>query len=354
VNAVRRPGRRRPRGAGPRARAGRTRCRAGTVVGVTLLVVASLLLRTTALHARYWIDEGLSVGIAQHPLEDIPGSCTRTARRRCTTCCSRRGSGSRASARRTRTSSPSPSRCVRAGRLSGGARPVRDRGGVVGDRSGATSPFLTFYAQETRMYTLVALLSLIARRPARWPSPSAGAHGRPCTPRRSSCLIYTHIWGLLPRRGRRAGARRPGLVGARPGAARARARRRADRTARSRCCTCRGCRRCSRRRGARARPGPSGPRSTRRSTVSAPCWAARRRPTRCCACAVAGAGTAARPRPSGRRAPTGRWVPARAPARWPTWPRRRSPASRSPGWPRRPRPPGPLATCRSSSARCCS
>ena len=30
------------------------------------------MLRTTALHARYWIDEGLSVGIASHPFFDIP------------------------------------------------------------------------------------------------------------------------------------------------------------------------------------------------------------------------------------------------------------------------------------------
>src|SRR5205823_380015 len=40
---------------------------------LVLLVVLSLLLRTTALHARYWIDEGLSVGIASHPFFDVPG-----------------------------------------------------------------------------------------------------------------------------------------------------------------------------------------------------------------------------------------------------------------------------------------
>ncbi|HSD81671.1 MAG TPA: hypothetical protein VLB47_13465, partial [Solirubrobacteraceae bacterium] len=61
----------------------RLRARAGTrpfvvgdaraAVAVVLLVVTSLVLRTTALHARFWIDEGLSVGIASHPLLDIPG-----------------------------------------------------------------------------------------------------------------------------------------------------------------------------------------------------------------------------------------------------------------------------------------
>src|SRR5262245_46199227 len=42
-------------------------------VVVVLLIAASLLLRTGALHAGYWIDEAISVGIASHGLADIPG-----------------------------------------------------------------------------------------------------------------------------------------------------------------------------------------------------------------------------------------------------------------------------------------
>jgi uncharacterized membrane protein len=47
----------------------------GVTVGLALggLVVVSLLLRITALHAAFWIDEGLSVGIASHGFLDIPG-----------------------------------------------------------------------------------------------------------------------------------------------------------------------------------------------------------------------------------------------------------------------------------------
>jgi hypothetical protein len=41
--------------------------------GLLLLVLVSLLLRSNELKVSFWIDEGLSVGIASHPLFDIPG-----------------------------------------------------------------------------------------------------------------------------------------------------------------------------------------------------------------------------------------------------------------------------------------
>ena len=46
---------------------------AATVVGLGLLTLISLYLRTQFIGAAFWIDEGLSVGIAQHALLDIPG-----------------------------------------------------------------------------------------------------------------------------------------------------------------------------------------------------------------------------------------------------------------------------------------
>jgi mannosyltransferase len=42
------------------------------VVAIAVIMGLSLLLRTRALLAGFWIDEGLSVGIASHPLTDIP------------------------------------------------------------------------------------------------------------------------------------------------------------------------------------------------------------------------------------------------------------------------------------------
>src|SRR5215208_1538023 len=42
-------------------------------LGIGLLLAVSLLLRTEQLDVGFWIDEGLSVGIADRPLTDIPG-----------------------------------------------------------------------------------------------------------------------------------------------------------------------------------------------------------------------------------------------------------------------------------------
>ena len=56
-------------------------------LGLAALMLLSLALRTTELGIGFWIDEGLSVGISDRPLGDIPAACGSTARRRSTTCC---------------------------------------------------------------------------------------------------------------------------------------------------------------------------------------------------------------------------------------------------------------------------
>ena len=67
-----------PSVARPRARLARLgTARLAVSVPKSLLVLAflvgvSLALRTQAIHARFWIDEGLSVGISSHPLSEIP------------------------------------------------------------------------------------------------------------------------------------------------------------------------------------------------------------------------------------------------------------------------------------------
>jgi uncharacterized membrane protein len=42
-------------------------------LGIGALLAISILLRTRELDVGFWIDEGLSVGIADRPLADIPG-----------------------------------------------------------------------------------------------------------------------------------------------------------------------------------------------------------------------------------------------------------------------------------------
>ena len=49
-----------------------TGARVAIPAGLGALVALSLLLRTTQLGIGFWIDEGLSVGIADRPLSDIP------------------------------------------------------------------------------------------------------------------------------------------------------------------------------------------------------------------------------------------------------------------------------------------
>ena len=49
-----------------------TRGWVGVLAGVGALMLVSLVLRTSELGIGFWIDEGLSVGIADRPLGDIP------------------------------------------------------------------------------------------------------------------------------------------------------------------------------------------------------------------------------------------------------------------------------------------
>jgi mannosyltransferase len=41
---------------------------------LALVTAGTLLLRTGVLHSGYWIDEAITVGIASHPLADIPST----------------------------------------------------------------------------------------------------------------------------------------------------------------------------------------------------------------------------------------------------------------------------------------
>src|SRR5205807_3793975 len=42
-------------------------------VGLVLLTLFSLYLRTKYIHGQFWIDEAITTGIASHPLSEIPG-----------------------------------------------------------------------------------------------------------------------------------------------------------------------------------------------------------------------------------------------------------------------------------------
>ena len=152
---------RRPAWRLPGTVAGSARLRAPLAVGV--LVLLSVLLRTRNFGVGFWIDEGLSVGIADRPLSDIPAALRLD------------GSPPLYYAllhawisvfgdSETATHALSllftvlavPAAWWAARGLFG------ETAGLAAALLAATNPFLTHYAQETRMYALVALLGVLA------------------------------------------------------------------------------------------------------------------------------------------------------------------------------------------------
>lgn len=166
--------------------------------GLAVLVAVSLVLRSTALGAGYWIDEGLSVGIASHPLTEIPGLLQQDG------------------------SPPlyylllhawmevfgdgEPATHALSLVLALGTIPVAWWAGrlVDGERCGwiaaalaATNGFLTYYAQETRMYTLLALLSLVVAALAIRGFAHRDRRALPWLAVTLAAVALTHSWGVF-------------------------------------------------------------------------------------------------------------------------------------------------------------
>lgn len=163
-----------------------------------LLIGLSLLLRTNRLEVSFWLDEGLSVGIASHPLLDIPGILVQD------------GSPPLYYMLLHLWTDLIDDRVVDIHWFSvmfavacvpvawwTGVSVFDRRTGWVFAVLVALCPFLTTYAQEARMYALVALLGIAAmgfflnaylrgRRGFRIPFGLALA-----------LLVYTHNWGLF-------------------------------------------------------------------------------------------------------------------------------------------------------------
>ncbi len=165
---------------------------------VCALTLLSLVVRTRQLHAGFWIDEGISVGIAHHHWTSIPhvlrqdgsppayylllGLWIRLF-----------GDGETA----THTLSlVFALGCVPLAYAAG--RSVFDRRtGLICAALAAFDPYLTYYAQETRMYSLAAFLSLVValayvngilRARRLWAVALVPA---------LDLLVYTHNWGLF-------------------------------------------------------------------------------------------------------------------------------------------------------------
>src|SRR5215218_7763226 len=170
----------------------------GPLLALALLMAASLALRTGALSTGYWIDEGIAVGIASHPLSDIPrilGQDGNPPLYYLLLHLWMLGFGDGEAA--TRALSLLFALLAIPASLWAGSRVFDRRAGFVAAAGAAGAPFLTYYAQETRMYSLVVLLSVLAsasfalafvrgeQRHVAWLGVWLGL------------LLYTHTWGLF-------------------------------------------------------------------------------------------------------------------------------------------------------------
>jgi mannosyltransferase len=171
--------------------------------GLGLLVLLALVLRTRELGVGFWIDEGLSVGISDRPFGDIPDALRKDGSPPLYYLLLHvwmRAAGTSEEATRW-LSLACALVCVPvafwAARALFGTRTAWMAAVLA-----ATSPFLTQYAQEARMYALVALLALVASAAyARAFTVGGSARARrPWAIGYSvalAAMLYTHNWALF-------------------------------------------------------------------------------------------------------------------------------------------------------------
>src|SRR3954470_22839429 len=165
---------------------------------VLAAVAATLLLRTGILHSGYWIDEAITVGIASHGVGEIPG-LLRLDGSPPLFYLLLHGWMAVAGTGEAATRALPLAFALLAVPVSywAGSAAFGRRAGALAAAGAAGCPFLTYYAQETRMYSMVAVLSVLA-------SASfvlAFVHGR----RRHVwllalwlvLLLYAHNWALF-------------------------------------------------------------------------------------------------------------------------------------------------------------
>jgi hypothetical protein len=169
---------------------------AWAIVGV--LVIASLLLRLRGLHTYFWIDEGISVGIAGHPLAHIPSLLRQDGSPPLYylllhVWMAWRGHGEVA----THELSLIFALLAIPVAYWAGSSLFDRRTGVICAGLAAGLPYLSTYAEETRMYALLTLLAIVVA--------ASFAHAFVYRRRRYlpvfavslTATLYTHNWALF-------------------------------------------------------------------------------------------------------------------------------------------------------------
>jgi len=169
-------------------------------VGLPLagLVALTLFLRTREFDAGFWIDEGLSVGIASHSLADIPGVLRQDGSPPLYYLLLHgwialvgTGEGATHALSLIFAALTVPA-ALWAGRTLFGVRAGWTCAAVA-----ALVPFLTSYAQETRMYTLMVALSLVAATALAHTFVHRRRGYLPVFVATLTAMLYTHNWGLF-------------------------------------------------------------------------------------------------------------------------------------------------------------
>jgi mannosyltransferase len=170
--------------------------RAAAVLGA--LVLVSAYVRTRAISGSFWMDEGLSVGIASHPLTNIPHVL--------------RQDGSpplyymllhvwMSAFGRDETSvhwlSLTASLLTIPTAMWAGWSLWGRRAGFVGATLCALFPFLTAYGEEARMYSLMALLALLATACYLHAFVYRRRAYLPLFALFQALMLYTHSWGIF-------------------------------------------------------------------------------------------------------------------------------------------------------------
>src|SRR5882757_9388410 len=171
---------------------------ASVVAIVGALMLISLYLRTRALGASLWMDEGLSIGIAGQPFFDIPHVLIQDGSpplyyMLLHVWMDIFGDGPGA----TQGLSVAIAMLAVPGGFWAGWSLFGRRAGLILAVLAAVNPFLTTYAEETRMYSLMVLLSLLV----------TAAYVNIYVYRRRgylplfavllAAIVYTHNWGLF-------------------------------------------------------------------------------------------------------------------------------------------------------------
>ena len=176
--------------------------RVAVPLGIGALLAVSVLLRTRELGVGFWIDEGLSVGIADHPLTDIPGVLRQDGSPPLYYMLLHLwlGPAGRSEEAVHGFSVLCAVLCVPVAFWAGWTLWGR-RTAWIAALLAAVNPFMTQYAQEGRMYALVMLLGMVSL--TCWLQAfTTGAD----TVRRApaigfavafAAMLYTHNWALF-------------------------------------------------------------------------------------------------------------------------------------------------------------